>query len=208
MVSYNRIYYFKLSFMKGFHILCLHIFVYSLSKFQLFIFAINYEHVLHNHTFLLHYIYQSACALFQGQIFFPFSILLYSLCLFVLSLVHIFSKETNLTIELKFWQKKERGKMEKQPLEKAKPKYRKGLWSPEEDNKLRNHILKHGHGCWSSVPIKAGETFFIPSDPLFLVSVTYSWSCQIKQHLLVSYSWTCLTYIKWGLGNSSGKVSH
>ncbi|KAK7380304.1 hypothetical protein VNO78_32812 [Psophocarpus tetragonolobus] len=46
--------------------------------------------------------------------------------------------------------------MEKNPLEKAKPKYRKGLWSPEEDNKLRNHILKHGHGCWSSVPIKAG----------------------------------------------------
>ncbi|XP_027363372.1 transcription factor LAF1-like [Abrus precatorius] len=43
-----------------------------------------------------------------------------------------------------------------QPLEKAKPKHRKGLWSPEEDNKLRNHILKHGHGCWSSVPIKAG----------------------------------------------------
>ncbi|TKY45173.1 Transcription factor LAF1 [Spatholobus suberectus] len=43
-----------------------------------------------------------------------------------------------------------------EPPEKAKPKYRKGLWSPEEDNKLRNHILKHGHGCWSSVPIKAG----------------------------------------------------
>ncbi|CAJ1977073.1 unnamed protein product [Sphenostylis stenocarpa] len=43
-----------------------------------------------------------------------------------------------------------------QPLEKGKPKHKKGLWSPEEDNKLRNHILKHGHGCWSSVPIKAG----------------------------------------------------
>jgi len=52
--------------------------------------------------------------------------------------------------------------MENQPLEKAKPKYRKGLWSPEEDNKLRSHILKHGHGCWSSVPIKAGETFLFP----------------------------------------------
>jgi len=43
-----------------------------------------------------------------------------------------------------------------QPLEKGKPKHKKGLWSPEEDNKLRNYILKHGHGCWSSVPIKAG----------------------------------------------------
>nr|QSD99804.1 MYB family transcription factor [Melilotus albus] len=37
-----------------------------------------------------------------------------------------------------------------------KPKYRKGLWSPEEDNKLSNYIIKHGHSCWSSVPIKAG----------------------------------------------------
>ncbi|XP_047173961.1 transcription factor LAF1-like [Vigna umbellata] len=43
-----------------------------------------------------------------------------------------------------------------QPLEKGKPKHKKGLWSPEEDNKLRNYILKQGHGCWSSVPIKAG----------------------------------------------------
>ncbi|KAG2401557.1 Transcription factor [Vigna angularis] len=45
-----------------------------------------------------------------------------------------------------------------QPLEKGKPKHKKGLWSPEEDNKLRNYILKQGHGCWSSVPIKAGRT--------------------------------------------------
>ncbi|KAF1861148.1 hypothetical protein Lal_00000567 [Lupinus albus] len=46
--------------------------------------------------------------------------------------------------------------MRSQQGEKAKPKHRKGLWSPEEDNKLRNHILNHGHGCWSSVSIKAG----------------------------------------------------
>ncbi|KAI4347535.1 hypothetical protein L6164_008342 [Bauhinia variegata] len=38
----------------------------------------------------------------------------------------------------------------------AKAKHRKGLWSPEEDSKLRNYILMHGHGCWSSVSIKAG----------------------------------------------------
>ncbi|OIW12512.1 hypothetical protein TanjilG_04676 [Lupinus angustifolius] len=43
-----------------------------------------------------------------------------------------------------------------QVLEKGKQKHRKGLWSPEEDNRLRNYILKHGHGCWSSVPIKSG----------------------------------------------------
>nr|GMD53821.1 transcription factor LAF1-like [Ipomoea batatas] len=40
--------------------------------------------------------------------------------------------------------------------EKPKQKHKKGLWSPDEDQKLRNHILKHGHGCWSSVPINAG----------------------------------------------------
>ncbi|KAL6127731.1 hypothetical protein ACLB2K_071094 [Fragaria x ananassa] len=39
---------------------------------------------------------------------------------------------------------------------KPKPKHRKGLWSPEEDQRLRNYIIKHGHGCWSSVPINAG----------------------------------------------------
>ncbi|KAJ8448703.1 hypothetical protein Cgig2_010590 [Carnegiea gigantea] len=41
-------------------------------------------------------------------------------------------------------------------ISKPKQKHRKGLWSPEEDEKLRNYILKHGHGCWSSVPINAG----------------------------------------------------
>ncbi|KAL5568038.1 hypothetical protein UlMin_024613 [Ulmus minor] len=42
------------------------------------------------------------------------------------------------------------------PKPKPKTKHRKGLWSPEEDQKLRNYILKNGHGCWSSVPINAG----------------------------------------------------
>ncbi|GKV31103.1 hypothetical protein SLEP1_g39840 [Rubroshorea leprosula] len=42
------------------------------------------------------------------------------------------------------------------PSEKPRPKHRKGLWSPEEDQKLRNYVLEHGHGCWSSVPINAG----------------------------------------------------
>ncbi|XP_040381638.1 transcription factor MYB61-like [Oryza brachyantha] len=38
----------------------------------------------------------------------------------------------------------------------AKKKLRRGLWSPEEDEKLMNHIAKYGHGCWSSVPKLAG----------------------------------------------------
>ncbi|KAG8476293.1 hypothetical protein CXB51_033013 [Gossypium anomalum] len=48
--------------------------------------------------------------------------------------------------------------MVSKPSENNKPKakHKKGLWSPEEDLKLRNYVLKHGHGCWSSVPINAG----------------------------------------------------
>ncbi|XP_074557112.1 transcription factor MYB61-like [Curcuma longa] len=37
-----------------------------------------------------------------------------------------------------------------------KQKLRRGLWSPEEDEKLLDHITKFGHGCWSSVPKLAG----------------------------------------------------
>ncbi|KAJ7977793.1 Myb transcription factor [Quillaja saponaria] len=37
-----------------------------------------------------------------------------------------------------------------------KQRLRKGLWSPEEDEKLLNYITQHGHGCWSSVPKLAG----------------------------------------------------
>ncbi|PPD69653.1 hypothetical protein GOBAR_DD33476 [Gossypium barbadense] len=39
--------------------------------------------------------------------------------------------------------------------QKPRAKHRKGLWSPEEDLKLRNYVLKHGHGCWTSVAINA-----------------------------------------------------
>eukprot|EP01018_Ginkgo_biloba_P018142 Gb_24641 [translate_table: standard] len=35
-------------------------------------------------------------------------------------------------------------------------KVKKGLWSPEEDEKLIRHITKYGKGCWSSVPKQAG----------------------------------------------------
>nr|AQZ26708.1 MYB2 [Dryopteris fragrans] len=37
-----------------------------------------------------------------------------------------------------------------------KQKLRRGLWSPDEDEKLRLHISVHGLGCWSSVPKEAG----------------------------------------------------
>ncbi|ERN02529.1 hypothetical protein AMTRI_Chr03g142750 [Amborella trichopoda] len=37
-----------------------------------------------------------------------------------------------------------------------KQKLRKGLWSPQEDEKLMKHITQFGIGCWSSVPKQAG----------------------------------------------------
>ncbi|XP_015068298.1 transcription factor MYB86-like isoform X2 [Solanum pennellii] len=38
----------------------------------------------------------------------------------------------------------------------VKQKLRKGLWSPEEDEKLSNYITNFGIGSWSSVPKLAG----------------------------------------------------
>uniref|UniRef100_A0A2N9IS40 Uncharacterized protein n=1 Tax=Fagus sylvatica TaxID=28930 RepID=A0A2N9IS40_FAGSY len=35
-------------------------------------------------------------------------------------------------------------------------KVKRGLWSPEEDEKLIRYINTHGYGCWSEVPEKAG----------------------------------------------------
>ncbi|XP_010504070.1 PREDICTED: transcription factor MYB3-like [Camelina sativa] len=33
---------------------------------------------------------------------------------------------------------------------------KKGPWTPEEDQKLINHIRKHGHGSWRALPKQAG----------------------------------------------------
>ncbi|XP_078180991.1 uncharacterized protein LOC144574799 [Carex rostrata] len=38
----------------------------------------------------------------------------------------------------------------------SKQKVKRGLWSPEEDDKLVKYITTHGHGCWSAVPKLAG----------------------------------------------------
>ncbi|CAN6480798.1 unnamed protein product [Victoria cruziana] len=35
-------------------------------------------------------------------------------------------------------------------------KVKRGLWSPEEDEKLIRYISTYGYGCWSEVPEKAG----------------------------------------------------
>ncbi|XP_004300815.1 PREDICTED: transcription factor MYB21-like [Fragaria vesca subsp. vesca] len=35
-------------------------------------------------------------------------------------------------------------------------KVKRGLWSPEEDEKLLSYITTYGHGCWRKVPEQAG----------------------------------------------------
>uniref|UniRef100_A0A0D9VBB0 Uncharacterized protein n=1 Tax=Leersia perrieri TaxID=77586 RepID=A0A0D9VBB0_9ORYZ len=52
--------------------------------------------------------------------------------------------------------RKKRRAMGCRSCDKPKMNYRKGLWSPEEDQRLRDYIVKHGLGCWSAVPAKAG----------------------------------------------------
>ena len=37
-----------------------------------------------------------------------------------------------------------------------KIKLRKGLWSPEEDEKLMKYMLTNGQGCWSDIARNAG----------------------------------------------------
>ncbi|XP_047319466.1 transcription factor MYB46-like [Impatiens glandulifera] len=45
----------------------------------------------------------------------------------------------------------EDNKSNKQGDNKVVNKLRKGLWSPEEDEKLMNYMLRNGHGCWSDI---------------------------------------------------------
>ncbi|XP_047339064.1 transcription factor MYB46-like [Impatiens glandulifera] len=40
--------------------------------------------------------------------------------------------------------------------ENKNEKLRRGLWSPEEDEKLMNYMLRNGHGCWSDIARNAG----------------------------------------------------
>lgn len=47
--------------------------------------------------------------------------------------------------------------MGRNPSGGEKQKLKKGLWSPEEDEKLNTYIKSFGVGCWSSVAKKAGK---------------------------------------------------
>ncbi|KAL5208769.1 hypothetical protein ABZP36_033204 [Zizania latifolia] len=67
--------------------------------------------------------------------------------------------------------------------DKPKMNYRKGLWSPEEDQRLRDYIVKHGLGCWSAVPAKAGELLLLSPSPAHCCMPMYSEWSQIAMHL-------------------------
>ncbi|KAI8571674.1 hypothetical protein RHMOL_Rhmol01G0137600 [Rhododendron molle] len=45
---------------------------------------------------------------------------------------------------------------EKMKNNNSKTKLRKGLWSPEEDEKLIKYMLRNGQGCWSDIARNAG----------------------------------------------------
>ncbi|KAJ0099028.1 hypothetical protein Patl1_19789 [Pistacia atlantica] len=59
----------------------------------------------------------------------------------------------------------------------SKQKVKKGLWSPEEDEKLLKHITTHGHGSWSSVPKLADGDSTSNSNVTF--TFTSSSKCSI-----------------------------
>ncbi|KAL6180129.1 hypothetical protein ACLB2K_046796 [Fragaria x ananassa] len=42
---------------------------------------------------------------------------------------------------------------------------RKGTWTREEDNILRQCVAKHGEGKWHQIPAAAGDEVFI-NDPI------------------------------------------
>jgi len=52
--------------------------------------------------------------------------------------------------------------------------FKKGPWTPEEDNKLLAYVEKHGHGNWRSVPAKAGN------DSTSLYLFLFSWIHEFK----------------------------
>jgi len=63
----------------------------------------------------------------------------------------------------------------------SKRKVKRGLWSPDEDEKLIKYITTHGHGSWSSVPKLAGtdhtHTLWCSLiDPFICFSFMKKWS--------------------------------
>lgn len=51
---------------------------------------------------------------------------------------------------------------------------KKGPWTPEEDQKLVEHIQKHGHGSWRALPKLAGMCAHL----LFFIAIIKFFSFQ------------------------------
>ncbi|KAK7853577.1 transcription factor myb86 [Quercus suber] len=61
-----------------------------------------------------------------------------------------------------------------------KKKVNRGLWSPEEDEKLINYISNYGHGCWRSVPKFAAKQLPGRTDN----KVKNFWNTSIRKKLI------------------------
>ncbi|KAG6530827.1 hypothetical protein ZIOFF_004585 [Zingiber officinale] len=69
----------------------------------------------------------------------------------------------------------------------TKQKVKRGLWSPEEDEKLIDHIIKHGYNCWSTVPKEAGFSLTLSLSPL-LTSVLFDLISDCIQMLELTFA--------------------
>ena len=61
-------------------------------------------------------------------------------------------------------------------------KVKRGLWSPEEDEKLIRYINTHGYGCWSEVPEKAGHFFFLSFHFSLSLTLTHTHTTISRRH--------------------------
>lgn len=68
----------------------------------------------------------------------------------------------------------------------VKQKLRKGLWSPEEDDKLLKYINRFGVGCWSSVPKHAGY-YLLPSLVYPNYKKTRHFRCKLHENRVISF---------------------
>lgn len=72
-------------------------------------------------------------------------------------------------------------------------KVKRGLWSPEEDEKLIRYINTHGYGCWSEVPEKAGHFFLSISHSHIYTHNNLTKTCT-NLYRLYSRWWNILTF--------------
>ncbi|XP_044477482.1 transcription factor MYB83-like [Mangifera indica] len=70
-------------------------------------------------------------------------------------------------------------------------KVKRGLWSPEEDEKLIRYITTHGYGCWSEVPEKAvsskmWQELSLKMDKLFEAEIRRGRFTPEEERLIIS----------------------